>query len=155
MRKDILTRIIGGFLIGIVMGQIVQFFVSMGIGQGKYVWVVPEFRAYFTDEISAIITQILLTGVIGITFALAALIFEMASWGMLKQYFVHFFITAMIWIPIVTLLWMPKTMANIFSLVASFLGTYIVTWVLQYRFSQRDIEKINTILTNRGEEQDD
>ena len=46
-------------------------------------------------------------------------------------------------------------MANIFSLVASFLGTYIVTWVLQYRFSQRDIEKINAILTNRGEEQDD
>lgn len=155
MRKEILTRIIGGFVIGVILGQIVQFFVSMGIGQGQYVWVVPEFRTYFTNEMSAIISQNLLTGVIGITFALAALIFDMARLGMLKQYLVHFFITAMIWIPIVTLLWMPKTMANVGSLVASFLGTYIVTWVLQYRFSQRDIEKINAILSNRGEELDD
>lgn len=46
MRKDLLTRIVGGFVIGMVLGHIVQFFVSMGIGQGSYAWVVPEFRAF-------------------------------------------------------------------------------------------------------------
>ncbi len=155
MRKDLLTRIVGGFVIGMVLGHIVQFFVSMGIGQGSYAWVVPEFRAFFTNEISAIFTQSILTGLIGVTFALAALIFEVARWGMLKQYSAHFLVTAMIWIPIVMLLWMPKTMANILSLVASFLGTYIITWFLQYKFSKRDIEKINAILSERGEEHDD
>lgn len=74
---------------------------------------------------------------------------------MLKQYSAHFLVTAMIWIPIVMLLWMPKTMANVLSLVASFLGTYIITWFLQYKFSKRDIEKINAILSERGEEHDD
>ncbi|WP_155591504.1 DUF3021 domain-containing protein [Lysinibacillus cavernae] len=155
MRKELFTRVIGGFVIGVALGQIVQFFISMGIGQGDYVWVVPEFRAIFTNEGTAIITQVLLTGVIGLTFALAALIFEMARWGMLKQYIIHFFVTAIIWIPIVTLLWMPKTMANVISLLASFLGTYIITWVLQYKFSQRDIEKINAVLSNGGEDYDD
>jgi len=154
MRKDLLKRIGGGFVIGVVLGQIVQFFISLGLGQERYAWVVPEFRSFFTTEMSAIVTQILLTGLIGITFALAALIFEVARWGMLKQYIAHFFVTAVIWIPIVMLLWMPKTTVNVFSLVASFLGTYIVTWVLQYRFSKSDIEKINALLSSRGDEND-
>ncbi|WP_427108101.1 DUF3021 domain-containing protein [Lysinibacillus xylanilyticus] len=147
MRKDILIRIIGGFVIGVVLGQVVQFFVSKGIAQGSYAWVVPEFRTLFTNEIFAIITQVLLTGLIGITFALAALFFEIARWGMLKQYIVHFFVTASIWIPIVMILWMPKTVANVCSLLASFLGTYVVTWLFQYKLSKRDIEKINAMLT--------
>lgn len=155
MRKDLLIRIIGGFVIGAVLGQIVQFFVSMGIAQGSYAWVVPEFRALFTSEIIAIITQVLLTGLIGITFAVAALFFEMARWGMLKQFIVHFFVTAIIWIPIVMILWMPKTMANVCSLLASFLGTYVVTWLLQYKLSKRDIEKINAMLIERGGSHDD
>lgn len=151
MRKDILIRILGGFIIGAVLGQIVQFFVSLGISQESYVWVVPEFQALFESETMAIMTQVVLTGLIGITFALAALFFEIARWGMLKQYIVHFFVTAIIWIPIVMVLWMPKTMANIFSLFASFLGTYIVTWLLQYKLSKRDIEKINAMLIERGD----
>ncbi|MGE7675128.1 DUF3021 domain-containing protein [Lysinibacillus sp. NPDC094403] len=154
MRKDLLNRIIGGFVIGVVLGQVVQFFVSMGIAQGNYAWVVPEFRVLFTNEIIAIITQVLLTGLIGITFALAALFFEIARWGMLKQYIVHFFVTAIIWIPIVMILWMPKTVANVCSLLASFLGTYVVTWLTQYKLSKRDIEKINEMLIERGEVHD-
>ncbi|MGE7692762.1 DUF3021 domain-containing protein [Lysinibacillus sp. NPDC094177] len=154
MRKDLLNRIIGGFIIGVVLGQVVQFFVSMGIAQGNYAWVVPEFRVLFTNEIIAIITQVLLTGLIGITFALAALFFEIARWGMLKQYIVHFSVTAIIWIPIVMILWMPKTVANVCSLLASFLGTYVVTWLTQYKLSKRDIEKINEMLIERGEVHD-
>lgn len=154
MQKDLLIRSSGGFVIGVLIGQIVQFFISLGLGQERYAWVVPEFRSFFTTEMSAIVTQILLTGLIGITFALAALIFEIARWGMLKQYLAHFFVTVMIWIPIVMLLWMPKTTANVFSLVVSFLGTYIVTWFLQYRFSKRDIEKINALLVSRSDEND-
>ncbi len=146
MHKDILIRIVGGFVIGVTLGLLVQFFVAMGIEQEGYAWVVPEFQAFFPSEAMAIIAQILLTGLIGITFALAALLFEIARWGMLKQYIVHFAVTAIVWIPIVMTLWMPKTMANMFSLLASFLGTYVMTWLLQYKFSKRDIGQINAML---------
>jgi len=151
VRKDLLIRILGGFIIGAILGQVVQFFISLGIAQESYVWVVPEFRALFTSESIAIMTQVLLTGLIGLTFALAALFFEIARWGMLKQYIVHFFVTAIIWIPIVMILWMPKTMTNIISVLASFFGTYVVTWLLQYKLSKRDIEQINAMLIERGD----
>lgn len=151
MHKDILIRIVGGFVIGVTLGLLVQFFVAMGIKQEGYAWVVPEFQAFFPSEAMAIIAQILLTGLIGITFALAALLFEIARWGMLKQYIVHFAVTAIVWIPIVMTLWMPKTMANMFSLLASFLGTYVMTWLLQYKFSKRDIGQINAMLKKEGE----
>ncbi|MGE7114504.1 DUF3021 domain-containing protein [Lysinibacillus sp. NPDC047702] len=151
MHKDILIRIVGGFVIGVILGLLVQFFVAMGIEQKGYAWVVPEFQAYFPNEAMAIIAQMLMTGLIGITFALAARFFEIARWGMLQQYIVHFAVTAIVWVPIVMTLWMPKTMANVFSLLASFLGTYIMTWLLQYKFSKRDIEQINAMLKKEGE----
>ncbi|MGN4124608.1 DUF3021 domain-containing protein [Lysinibacillus sphaericus] len=150
MRKDIVIRFVGGFLIGVTIGQIVQLCISLGLGQESYLAVVPNFRALFASETIAVCTQIFLTGMIGVTFAMAALVFEIARWGMLKQYIVHFCVTASVWIPIVMFLWMPKTVANIFSLLASFIGTYIVTWLMQYQLSKRDIEKINAIL-ERGE----
>ncbi|MGE6513310.1 DUF3021 domain-containing protein [Lysinibacillus sphaericus] len=153
MQKDIGIRFVGGFVIGVTIGQIVQLCISLGLGQESYLAVVPNFRALFTSETVAVCTQIFLTGMIGVTFAMAALVFEIARWGMLKQYIVHFSVTASVWIPIVMIIWMPKTMANIFSLLASFIGTYIVTWLMQYQLSKRDIEKINAIL-ERGENHD-
>lgn len=150
MKKELLIRILGGYVIGVMIGQFVQLCLSIGLGQGRYIFVLPEFWALFESELAAVVTQMLLTGLIGIVFALAALIFDMAKWGMLKQYTVHFFITALVWIPVVLILWTPKTMINIVSLIASFLGTYVVTWLLQYNLSKRDIEKINGVLL-RGE----
>ncbi len=150
MRKDLLIRIVGGFVSGVAIGQIVQICISIGLGKGSYIAIVPDFSALFTSDTVAICMQIFLTGIIGVTFALAALVFEIARWSMLKQFIVHFCMTAIVWIPIVMILWMPKTMANLFSLLASFIGSYIVTWLLQYKLSKRDIEKINAII-ERGE----
>ncbi|MFC4547766.1 DUF3021 domain-containing protein [Paenactinomyces guangxiensis] len=66
------------------------------------------FLSFFVSEMTAVIVQILLTGIIGVTFATSSFIFNIVKWSLLKQYIVHFCITALVWIPIVMLLWMPQ-----------------------------------------------
>ncbi|WP_083189006.1 DUF3021 domain-containing protein [Paenibacillus sp. KS1] len=144
--KTLFNRIAGGFIIGVIIGQIVQIIISFSVGQGEYMPVVEQFRSYFHNGTIAVIVQNLLTGFIGITFATSSLVFDVAKWGLLKQYFIHFCITAAVWIPIVMLLWMPQTSRNVLVFLLSFLGTYIITWATQYVISKNDIKQINAAI---------
>lgn len=154
--KSILSRIVGGFVIGILIGQVVQVLISFQVGQGTYLPVLDNFRAYFSNETTAFITQITLTGSIGVVFATSSLVFEIAKWGVLKQYMIHFCITSIVWVPIVMLLWPPETFKNVIMILISFLVTYILTWWIQCTFSKKDIQQINeAIQSKRNEERGD
>ncbi|ATO28820.1 DUF3021 domain-containing protein [Bacillus atrophaeus] len=154
--KSLISRIVGGFIIGVMIGQIVQIIISFKLEQREYMPVVDHFRSFFVSETAAVIVQILLTGIIGVTFATSSLVFEKAKWSLLKQYIVHFCITALVWIPIATLLWMPKTSMSTLIFFISFLSTYVVTWVIQYMISKNDIKKINAAIRSKQlEERDD
>lgn len=147
--KNIFSRVVGGFIIGVIIGQVVQILISLKLGHGEYIPVVGHFRSLFDSEMIAVIVQILLTGIIGVTFATSALVFEIVKWSLLKQYTVHFCITALVWVPIVTLLWMPKTFISTIIFCISFLGTYVVTWVIQYMTSKNDIKQINAAIQSK------
>lgn len=140
--KNIISRVVGGFVIGVIIGQIVQLLISLPLGQGEYMPVVEQFRSLFVSKMSAVTVQILLTGLIGVTFATSSLVFDIVKWSLLKQYIVHFCITALVWGPIVTLLWMPKTSIGTLIFLIGFLGTYVITWAIQYMISKNDIKKL-------------
>lgn len=150
--KNIFGRAAGGFVIGVMIGQIVQTIISLNTGQGEYMPVMGHFRSFFESEMTAVMLQILLTGIIGVTFATSSLVFEIAKWGSLKQYIVHFCITAVVWVPIVTVLWMPKTYMNTVIFLINFLGTYVVTWVIRYLISKKDIQQINAAIQSKRNE---
>ncbi|OLN21495.1 hypothetical protein BTO30_14660 [Domibacillus antri] len=147
--KKLVSRMVGGFVIGVIIGQIVQIIISFNLGQGEYMPVVDHFRSFFVSETTAVIVQILLTGIIGVTFATSSLVFNIAKWNLLKQYSVHLCITALVWIPIVMLLWMPKTSINTLIFFLNFLGTYVITWVVQYMISKNDIKQINAAIKSK------
>ncbi|KEK24080.1 DUF3021 domain-containing protein [Bacillus gaemokensis] len=147
--KNLFSRVVGGFVIGVIIGQIVQILISLKLGHGEYMPVVDHFRSFFVSEMTAVIVQILLTGIIGVTFATSSLVFDIVKWSLLKQYIVHFCITTLVWLPIVTLLWMPKTFISTLFFFISFLSTYVVTWAIQYTISKNDIKQINAAIQSK------
>ncbi|MFJ7949981.1 DUF3021 domain-containing protein [Lysinibacillus sp. NPDC096418] len=153
MLKKLLSRAAGGFAYGILIGQVVQISISLKLGQGQFMPVTPDFANLFNNEATAVIIQLLLTGVIGLTFAMSSTIFEIAKWGLLKQYLIHFFITAIVWVPVVAFCWMPKNMLSIFIYCVSFLGTYLITWFIQYTISKKDIQQINAMIRANNDEE--
>lgn len=146
MLRNLLSRVAGGFAFGILMGQIVQISISLKLGNGEFMPVTSDFADFFASETTAVIIQLMLTGAIGVTFAISGMIFDIARWGSLKQYIVHFFSTAIVWVPVVTICWMPKTLTSFLIFFISFVGTYFITWILQFVISKKDIQKINAMI---------
>lgn len=101
---------------------------------------------------TAVIVQNILTGCIGLVFATSSLVFDIAKWGLLKQYLIHFCVTAIVWVPVVILLWTPETFRSIIILMISFLGTYTLTWWIQYTLSKKNIQQINAAIQSKLKE---
>lgn len=148
--NKVVSRIIGGFVIGALIGQFVQVIISFGYG--TYTPVMDHFLAFFPSTAAAVIVQTALTGLIGITFAWSSLLFDIARWSLLKQYIVHFVITSLVWVPTAMLLWMPKTSAGTIIFVISYLSSYVITWISQYTASKKDIQQINASIQSKLQE---
>lgn len=143
MFKKLAIRGFIGFNCSVLIGQLVSILISIGTGSGEFYPVTDEFRALFSNEIIAVITQLVLIGLIGTTFSISSVLFEIEEWSFLKQGLVHFIITSIVWIPIVYLCWMPKGYSGVLILLINLLGTYIIIWLIQYLLNRRNIKKIN------------
>ncbi len=145
----IFSRVIGGFVTGVLFGEIVQILISLKLGHGTYLPVLDHFHEFFPNELTAVIVQFILTGCIGVTFATTSLVFDIAKWGLLKQYTIHFCVTAIIWVPIVLLLWAPEPSIGIWIVLINFLGSYPLIGWIQYTRSKRDIRQINQAIQSK------
>ncbi|WP_169716182.1 DUF3021 domain-containing protein [Ureibacillus manganicus] len=143
-----MQRITVGGIIGLIICQIVLVFISLGVGEGKFIAVSPNFEKLIQHEVLAFILQNLGFALIGITFALCGLFFEIARWSMARQYVTHFSITSIVLVSIVFTIWTPETIWNVLILLFNFSLTYFITWTVQYKVSKRDIDQINALIQN-------
>lgn len=149
--KNVLSRLALGAGMGVVIGYIVNIIISMGIGKGNYLPVMPQLQAWCSSEINAVLLQTLLTALIGIVFAETGLIFEIAAWSFLKQCVVHFCISAPFFIPFMVLCWFPIGWVSVLSILANVLFTYTVTFFIVYHFNLKAVRQINAALQEKGD----
>lgn len=149
MVKRVLGRVCIGFIIGVFLGQITQFIISLFLGKGAFIPVSDEFSELFDTELTAVLTQFILTGFIGIALSLGSYIFKVDRWGLMKQYLTHFFSTGAVWLTVVILCWIPQTPMGWTILLANFAGAYFITYWIQLSISRKDIERINAVLKNK------
>ena len=149
MVKRLLDRVCIGFIIGVFFGQITQIIISSFLGKGAFIPVSDEFSDLFDKELTAVLTQFILTGLIGVALALGSYIFKIDRWGLMKQFMTHFFTTGAVWLTVVILCWIPKTPMGWTILLANFLGVYVITYWIQLSISKKDSERINAGVKNK------
>ena len=141
--KDILIRFFGGFAFATFLGYLINMLISASIGGGEFLPVMPMLSIHFKTELMAVFVQFLLIGIIGVTFAEGALIFNIARWSFPLQCIIHFIVTAVIYIPFICFCWFPLKTSGILFMIANILFTYSLSWMIQYHINRRDVEKIN------------
>jgi hypothetical protein len=124
-------------------GQITMIIISLSMGGGRLYPAPPQLVALCKSEIAAVILQTILTGLIGVVFAAGSVVFEIEKWSIIKQCLVHFAITTSFWLPISYYFWTSHTTISVISCCASFLGTYIIIWLIQYFVWRNNVKKIN------------
>ena len=132
MIKKMLSRALVSASICMLINQIVGICISLANADGRYSPVTPAFAARFSSDTTAVVVQLLLIGLVGATFAACSVIFEIERWSFLRQGLVHLAITSAVTIPVCLYCWAPESAAGAYILCASWLFTYIVTWLSQY-----------------------
>ena len=149
MKKHIGSRAFFGFCTGVTIGVLICLLISSTQGDGSYLPYVPQFVRYFGSEWAAAFAMMLWTGLIGVAFADAALIFELARWSLLAQYLVHFLVTGAVYLPFLLLTNLPLHGWSILLIPGNVLLTYGITWSIQHNINKMQIRAINAALEGR------
>ena len=153
MKKKIMKRIWIGLPVGIAMGYIITLIISACIGDGTFYPVTPEFVEKMGNELSAVILQTVLCGVIGAGFAAASVIWELDSWSLARQSGVYFLVIGIILLPIAYVTnWMPHTVVGFLSYIGIFVGIFIAAWLSQYLCWKQRIKKMNDRVRRENEQ---
>ncbi len=143
MLKKILSRALTSALACMLINQLVGVAISLSSGDGRYSPVTPDFAARFDSTATAVVVQLLLIGLVGATFAACSVVFEVERWSFLRQGAIHFAITSAVGIPICLFCWFPENKTWALTLVASWLGTYAVTWLSQYLIYRHRVKALD------------
>lgn len=153
MKKKILKRSISGFSLGISIGYLITIIISLIWADGYYSPCVPELTLMVGSEINAVLLQALLCGILGMGFSLASLIWEIESWGIVKQTGIYFLIVSVIMMPIAYITyWMEHSFAGIISYFGVFVLIFAVIWIVQYCRAKHNVKKLNMVLVKKRNE---
>lgn len=144
MKKQALLRGLLGFPLGITLNCFLAIIISLFKGDGHYYPCVPSLVENIGSEVWAVTLQVILSGLLGASFAAASVIWEIENWNIAKQTITYFFITAAAMLPIAYFTeWMEHTLIGFLQYFGIFVGIIIIMWFFQYCFWKRKIQILN------------
>jgi len=145
--KEFFKRAIMGFVYGVFIGQTILILESLAGGKGNFYPVSAYLLEHSSSQISAVIIQYFITGIIGISFATTTLIFEIDSWSITSQTALHFAITSLVmYVSGFLCGWFPHTVKNTIIWFVIFIVIYVIMWVGFMLYFKKQIKKINEVL---------
>ncbi len=143
MKNQILLRGLLGIPVGISVSFITSIIISIIIADGHYYPCVPQLIEIMGSEIGAVVFQTILTIILGVSFAISSVIWEMDNWSIAKQTGIYFVITSAILLPISYFNnWMEQSLTGALSYFGIFVVLFILVWLSRYFIMRRKINEI-------------
>ncbi|MDE5873379.1 MAG: DUF3021 domain-containing protein [Lachnospiraceae bacterium] len=141
MLKNALIRMTNSFMYAIGITAVIYFFITVG---RDFVPLLPEYRERFDNDTQALIVQLMLIGCMSAALGGGSVIMEMERLSLLAQSIIYFVLASVVWISVGCYCWCiykyPQALA---STIISYVGSYVICWVIQYKLCKKNIEKIN------------
>ncbi len=152
MLKTALIRGINGFMYAISINIILALIIMIFAKEPDFIPLVPDYAAHFDSEIIALLLQMVLIGLTSAAFGAGSVILEIGRWSLLKQSVIYFIITAAFWMPVSIFCWgINKYPIAFFSVICSYIASYVITWTIQYSLCKKSVAKINQKLLQMNE----
>lgn len=147
--KEHLKRGLTSFAISSFAGLLVNLIIDLIAnltGHTGFVSMTQDYIALFPSIVLAAYVNILLYGVIGATFAMATIIYDIERMGFIIQSIIYFLITSSICMAITIFLWqLYKYPAAIICTLLGFAVSHVLMITNEYRRLKADIKVINEI----------
>ncbi len=142
MKRKSIIRIVVGFIIGAIMGNLITLFVNLGYGEG--ISIVPPHQVEAIGYLLAIILQTILSGLLGFVCIGGLCFYDVESWSLLKATIAHSMSMLVGFIFVFTALkWVPFRIESWIVIAAIVLVTYALIWLIMYLMWKKEVEKMN------------
>ncbi len=156
MKKKIFLRSILGFPLGLAIGYLITIIISVIWAEGYYSPCMPELIDMMGNEIRAVLLQSFLYGLLGAVFAGCSVIWELESWGIVKQTGIYFLIVSVVMMPIAYIsYWMEHSIKGILSYFGVFVFIFAVIWAAEYAIAKHNVKKMNETLCGKQDEKNE
>lgn len=150
MKKKVFQRGLLGFPLGVFIGYIITILISLFAADGYYSPCVPALVDQFSSEISAVVFQTVLCGLLGVSFGAASVIWEKDNWSILKQTGIYFLVVSITMLPIAYFThWMEHSISGVFVYIGIFVAIFVFMWAVQYFIWKDKIKSINKKMDER------
>lgn len=144
MKKKIILRSILGFPVGIAIGYIITITISLVQANGMYWPCAPELTAAMGSEISAVVFQALLCGLLGSGFAASSVVWEIEDWSLIKQTGIYFIIISVLMLPIAYFTyWMAHSLVGMLHYFGTFVLIFAFIWLILFVIGKHNVKKMN------------
>lgn len=144
MKKEMVLRGGIGFLAGVTIGQLIPIVSSFLYGDGNYYPVVPALAESCGTELSAVLLQFVVCGIMGVCFGAGSLIWEVEGWSILKQTILHLLLSSAVMFPSAYLMqWMERSVKGVAVYLGVFIGIYAMIWFTAYLSWWGKIKRLN------------
>ena len=145
-----IKRCFNSFIYSSFFGMVLNCIIEMTVrifAHVDYTPVTPEFVAYFPSYSMAMVADMLLYGLIGMTFSAMLFIYDLDKLGFVFQNMLYCLATGAVWIPIVTFIWqLHKYPQAIYATIVGFVVTYVIMTIVVYRTTKKNIDVVNGLL---------
>lgn len=149
MIKTMFLRIINSFCYGIAVTLVIYFVIMMTT---DHIPLLPEYAMKFDNDVTALVVQLVLIGLMSASMAGGTVIMEIEKWSLLFQSILYFFFSSIIWILVASYCWgFGKYIQTAVSVTLSYLISYCISWMIQYKSCKKSIDEINQRLERLGQ----
>ena len=142
MKRKAIIRIVVGFIVGAVMGNLITLFVNLGYNEGLSI--VPPHQVEAIGYALALTLQTILSGVLGVICIGGIYFYDVESWSLLKATMAHSMSVLIGFIVVFAVLgWVPFTIVNCLVIAVIVLVVYALIWLIMYLIWKKEVEKMN------------
>lgn len=145
MGAKILKRAGIGFLMGALVGVLIV--VAMGFADGGRI-VLPSVLLEATgSEAGALLAQVLLSGAYGTIPMAGTVLYDLDSWGLLKQAVVHYATYTIAFMLVgICAGWVEPTLSDIGLIAGIFAVCHTIIWFIMYTRYKAEAEQLSALL---------
>ena len=146
MAAKLFKRAACGFVLGMVVGALMVVAISFASGNGSLILPAKLLKMTGT-EAGALLAHMLASGAYGTIPMAGTLLYELDSWGLLKQAIVHYTsYTAAFMCFGIAFGWIEPTLVDIGIMAGTFAVCHCIIWLIMYNRYRSEVKRLNELL---------
>ena len=139
MRKQFLTLAGIGFVMGMVMGNLIAWFTGGTLVNARL-------AAWTGSEAASIVIQTVVSGLLGAIAMGGTMVYEIERWPLLAMSVTHYLMIAVTYVAIALLLGWADSPKKLIRMLLIQLAVYFIIWLIMYLRYRAQVRKLNELL---------